>query len=567
MAPFRKVAFITTKIFVASNRMGKGSGHNEISGAPIGDAITASHSAMNFDKLHHHSTILNESTDKFRSEKGDDLGHIVRAPRDAGHATNEEITTTATGAAACTDSTDDYSDGLDSSLDQIHFCFIVHGHKGRPTDLSYLHHTFIENAKFMNVSSSASCVVGAASNDTSNDASNENKIRHDKSLMHVTKEEQKNPKRSRRNKRDRFPFHLAPARNNDSGDSPSSLPQRRRSLRKSISRAISHNMKKQTIYKDQVDAATLGLPNLHSIENEISAHRVKNASTFIVHNAVCNEGRTDDGIEKGGERLANEIIDVIRHEVNQRTERDGININHDSTKIPVDVTISIVGNSLGGLYGRYAIARLAEILVSPQPDPTNNTTVIDNEGNSNRTEKKYFILDDNIRVHFNVFCTTASPHLGCANHTYITIPRLAEIGVAYALGETGRDLFRLNDLLQTMATSPRFLRPLALFRKRIAYANAFGTDFPVPGSTAAFLDRNSDYPHYFDEDFDEANDVIMEEIGKELGSSSESAISKPSQRENVISCPAVEKGLVVATLYTPRLDLEEVLKRQVSTPH
>ena len=71
-----------------------------------------------------------------------------------------------------------------------------------------------------------------------------------------------------------------------------------------------------------------------------------------------------------------------------------------------------------------------------------------------------------------------------------------------------------------MATSPRFLTPLGLFQRRIAYANAYGTDFPVPGSTAAFLDKESDYPHCFD-DLRKAN-----------------------------SCHASEQGLVAATLYT-----------------
>jgi hypothetical protein len=48
-----------------------------------------------------------------------------------------------------------------------------------------------------------------------------------------------------------------------------------------------------------------------------------------------------------------------------------------------------------------------------------------------------------------------------------------------------------------MATSPRFLTPLASFSRRIAYANLYRTDFPVPCSTALFLDVESDYPHCF----------------------------------------------------------------------
>jgi hypothetical protein len=76
-----------------------------------------------------------------------------------------------------------------------------------------------------------------------------------------------------------------------------------------------------------------------------------------------------------------------------------------------------------------------------------------------------------------------------------------------------------------MATSPRFLKPLASFKRRVAYANAFGTDFPVPGSTAAFLAKESEYPHYFGEESDTTN------------------IKK-------VKCPASERGLIAATLYT-----------------
>jgi hypothetical protein len=103
------------------------------------------------------------------------------------------------------------------------------------------------------------------------------------------------------------------------------------------------------------------------------------------------------------------------------------------------------------------------------------------------------------------------------------------MGVAQIMGETGSDLFRRNDLLQSMATSPRFLVPLASFRRRIAYANAFGTDFPVPGSTAAFLDKDSDYPHYFG--------------GMLMGGDTTSI-------ETEEKCPASERGLIAATLYT-----------------
>ena len=77
---------------------------------------------------------------------------------------------------------------------------------------------------------------------------------------------------------------------------------------------------------------------------------------------------------------------------------------------------------------------------------------------------------------------SATPHLGVSSHTYITLPRSIERGVAYAIGDTGKDLFRFppiggensNDLIFEMGTNYKtFLEPLSAFRKRILYANAF----------------------------------------------------------------------------------------------
>ena len=342
----------------------------------------------------------------------------------------------------------------------VHFCFIVHGHQGKPTDLSYLHRTIKDKANqhggFANTKSSESCSVG------SNDSAHHN-----------------DDMTARRKKRDRWP--LLNRRNDDN-----------RANQEEISQT--------------------------SVDDIIGESK----STFIVHNAVCNEGTTHDGVEKGGERLANEMLDVIRNELEPRTHTN----EHD-------VTISIVGNSLGGLYGRYAVAKLDELLQVPE------------DNDSKDAPMRHYILDGCIRMHFNVFCSTASPHLGCADRTYIPIPRFAEIGIAKGMGKTGQDLFRMNDLMQTMATSPKFTNPLALFRKRIAYANAYGTDFAVPGSTAAFLDGNSDSLHYFDaEDF---------ESGRE-----QEAQSKRQTTDRV--CPASEKGLFVATCYTRRVSMNSPLE-------
>ena len=126
----------------------------------------------------------------------------------------------------------------------------------------------------------------------------------------------------------------------------------------------------------------------------------------------------------------------------------------------------------------------------------------------------------------------------------MSLPRRAEIGVAHAMGETGKDLFRLNSLLHTMAVDDEFLRPLASFRKRICYANAYGTDFPVPASTAAFLSASSTYPHRFIESTVTDRQSSVQQQPETSNDSDD--VSKQQQRRE-------SKSLVIATLLTPAM--------------
>lgn len=199
---------------------------------------------------------------------------------------------------------------------------------------------------------------------------------------------------------------------------------------------------------------------------------------MVVHNAICNEHNTSDGIVNAGNRLVDEIREVIRNEMKKRHPELETEESKDTSEL-YDVTMSMVGNSLGGLFARYAIAELVE-----------RHCVFE-------MESKCYVLDSRYRLHLNIFCTTATPHLGISRHTYFKIPRTAEIALAHGMGNTGKDIFRLNDLLFNMGTTPKYLDPLAAFRKRIAYANAYATDFPVPAGTAAFLSDLSTYPHVF----------------------------------------------------------------------
>lgn len=233
---------------------------------------------------------------------------------------------------------------------------------------------------------------------------------------------------------------------------------------------------------------------------------------FIVHSAACNEKKTDDGVASGGERLMDEMIFTIRERMRDSAQR----FNRNGLK---DVTISMLGNSLGGLYARYALSALRRRCRASCRKRENHNDQL--------------VLDDMYHLHLNHFCTTATPHLGIASHTFLPLPRRAEIGVAHAMGQSGKDLFRVNALLHTMATHDRFVEPLACFRKRTAYANAYGTDFPVPAATAAFLNANSSYPHH----------VVETSISSLLNSDSSDGLDSSSG--------TVEKRLVIATMETP----------------
>ena len=230
----------------------------------------------------------------------------------------------------------------------------------------------------------------------------------------------------------------------------------------------------------------------------------------VVHSVTCNEGKTHDGVRAGGERCVEEMLQVIRKEANRtrrkrqriRKHNGNASENDDELSEVVDIHLSLVGNSLGGIYCRYAAAQLYHM--------AKNKNDHDGEPCSNAI----FLDHGSIRLHFQTFCTTATPHLGCSRHTYVSLPRSAETVVGTILGETGRDLFRMNDLLYNMSTDPYFLRPLSVFQRRVAYANGYHTDFPVPTSTAAFLHEESSHAHFWEDTA--AMDIIDSEIDKTI---------------------------------------------------
>ncbi|CBJ48764.1 putative serine esterase [Ectocarpus siliculosus] len=201
-------------------------------------------------------------------------------------------------------------------------------------------------------------------------------------------------------------------------------------------------------------------------------------SEILVHSARRNEGKTKDGVVEGGSRLAEEILEVVQ-------------------STPSLSRISLVGNSLGGLYVRYA----AKLLYRDETTGGDGGTGATVAGLSP-----------------SVFMTIATPHLGVRRFTYVPLPSPLHSLAGVFVGKTGHDLFlsrkkggsgggggeaggeaaatapaaaakdgRENSLLYNMATTKDFLRPLKAFRWRRAYANRRG-DFMVPYGTAAFVE-------------------------------------------------------------------------------
>ena len=265
-------------------------------------------------------------------------------------------------------------------------------------------------------------------------------------------------------------------------------------------------------------------------------------NNVVVYSPKCNEGLTHDGIRLGGIRLANEIVDFIKSDIHERRrvisgeDKESTHMNQQQERKNednvVNVTYSMVGNSLGGLYARYAISLL----------PYQLPLIKDDVKNQQQTALV-------CRLHPNIFCTTATPHLGVSKHTYLPIPRILETIIGTGMRTTGRDLFRLNSsnnsqrnlrssnkvltrvksdgsdspadgiktttsttsttknddddddeqmqcIIRKMCLQEKYLSPLRNFRQRVAYANAYCTDFQVPTSTAAFLSSTSGVAHH-----------------------------------------------------------------------
>jgi hypothetical protein len=198
----------------------------------------------------------------------------------------------------------------------------------------------------------------------------------------------------------------------------------------------------------------------HALERQASQALLQGGNSsnehFIIHNCEANHGRTWDGVEAGAQRVSEEIQQVLRN-IQERFED------------LEEVSFSMLGYSLGGMYARAAL---------PDLFPSD-------EGTSCSIRK----------LTPKVFCTLATPHLGSQGHTYVGLPRFLE-NIVGRFSQTSKDLFRQNSLLDDMVHQPKFFQPLLRFEKRIAYSNTHAMDVMVPTSTGAFLSETSNFIHH-----------------------------------------------------------------------
>eukprot|EP01083_Nonionella_stella_P155265 501369_1 len=188
------------------------------------------------------------------------------------------------------------------------------------------------------------------------------------------------------------------------------------------------------------------MENIHR-ESECDAH----ANGVVVLISKCNSGWfcTRDGVDSGGERVCNEACEFVKcHKC----------LTH----------ISFIGHSLGGMYARYACARVTACM--------NNNTV------------RQLVM-------VNLVCF-ASPNVGIVQRRTGWNRSLDYWGTGVLGGKTGKqlNLFDVDESSEELPLIVRmcqgeFLEALSSFEKRIVIANIHG-DVSVPFCTATILPAN-----------------------------------------------------------------------------
>ncbi|KAL1364220.1 hypothetical protein HN51_012384 [Arachis hypogaea] len=234
----------------------------------------------------------------------------------------------------------------------------------------------------------------------------------------------------------------------------------------------------------------------------------------IVHRSECNSSRlTFDGVDTMGERLAEEVLCVIR-------------------RWPQVQKISFVAHSLGGLVARYAIGRLYDYSSKLGPVGTSRNSIVDEKTEYLKpclepgSENKIAGLEP---VNFITFAT---PHLGSRGNKQLPflcglpfLERRASQTAHLVAGRSGKHLFLMDNddgkppLLLRMVDDTddlKFMSALRAFKRRVAYANAnydhmvgwrtssIRRQHELPKSNLLVIDEK--YPHIVYVEGENAND-------------------------------------------------------------
>ncbi|KAJ7010322.1 hypothetical protein NC653_000918 [Populus alba x Populus x berolinensis] len=227
----------------------------------------------------------------------------------------------------------------------------------------------------------------------------------------------------------------------------------------------------------------------------------------FVHCSEKNMFRlTLDGVDVMGERLAEEVLEVIQRKQNLRK-------------------ISFVAHSVGGLVARYAIGRLYR--------PPKKENVADSTDDTNEDDIKATIGG----LEPMNFITVATPHLGSRGNKQVpflfgvtAFEKAARLLIHWIFKRTGRHLFLTDDdegnapLLKRMIEDYGdcfFMSALCIFKRRVAYSNV-GYDHIVGWRTSSIRrnyelpkwedNMNKEYPHIVYEERCKARDAEQSEL-------------------------------------------------------
>ncbi|KAK7279083.1 hypothetical protein RJT34_24127 [Clitoria ternatea] len=221
---------------------------------------------------------------------------------------------------------------------------------------------------------------------------------------------------------------------------------------------------------------------------------------------------TLDGVDVMGDRLAEEVLEVIKKKPNMQK-------------------ISFVAHSVGGLVARYAIGKLYK-----PPEKGH----MEEWGNKDSKEDSVGTIGGLEAMNF---ITVATPHLGSRGNKQVpflfgvpAFEKVASCVIHLIFRRTGRHLFLTDDdegkppLLERMVQDDNdlyFLSALRTFKRRIVYSNV-GYDHIVGWRTSSIrrdseLPKwkdilNEQYPHIVYEEHCKACDAEQSDIMKDHGS-------------------------------------------------